>query len=168
MPRITISRTNNPDVVNPLYNHPRVFEILRCDGAPYPLDFSASITTPENFIFLASIDGEPGGVVEFDAEGDGEYDIHIAFLPKHWGTGIARAACRMAIGRMFDEGARMITADIAVLREAKPAFRIAKQVGFAVEGVRLNVFERDGKSVAEYRMVLTPEAFVRAQHGQGS
>jgi len=159
--RVTISRTNNPDVVNPLYNHPRVFEILRCDGAPYPLDFSASITNPENFIFLASIDGEPGGVVEFDAEGAGDYDIHIAFLPKHWGKGIAPRACHMAIARMFDEGARRITAEIANHRAARPAFLIAKRIGFSVEGIRRGVFMRDGKVVDEYRMVLTPEAFER-------
>lgn len=161
-PLIRLERTTDPDPVNRIINHPDIFDLVRVDGATHPVDMSPLVEDTCNVFLLAHVNQSLAGIVQFDLEGRGVYDIHPAILPPFQGGEISKDIIHSAMSWMFDHGAVEIIADIPENRRSEPARRMATRVGMRSAGLTPGSFVVDGIAYDERRYSVTHEAFRRS------
>lgn len=116
-----LSRTFDPNDVNPILNHPSILPLITVPGVD-TIDVTALITDPRNVFLLAPHASEiaPCGCIAFCIQEPRLYEVHTNFLPEHRGRGALRASLA-AYRWMFTH------TDCMALQTRVPAFNKAAE-----------------------------------------
>lgn len=108
-----IRRSFDPSEINPILNHPSVFEAIKLPGMKPDIDVSPIVLNTNNVLLM----GEGGGIL-FSQQEPGIYDVHTSFLEKCRGRNAIRASLD-AYRWMFTH------TDCMILQTKVPAFNKA-------------------------------------------
>jgi RimJ/RimL family protein N-acetyltransferase len=100
-------------------------------------ELEAALAGAGKRLVIAEREGTPCGVIRFDRQEDGRWEVSLNLAPEARGRGLARPALEGAIGLAFPDGAPPLAAEIRP--ENDVSRRLFEALGFVRAG------ERDGR-----------------------
>ena len=160
-----IERTYDKELIERIATHPKIYKHGADDYSPSIEEYSAEVwvSNPHCIALVGWVEDNPVGAVLGHMRNGVTCEVHICVLPDYWSDSTLFAGD--AVQWLFDNtGILKLVANIQANNMF--AFKLARKVGFSLEGISRLSFLKNGILLDQYMFGLSKEDVCHKQQPQ--